>query len=204
MGFEPIVRPLLRIETLSPPLPAAAPDALVFTSRNGVAVWAGLDPRRDIPVLAVGQATAQAARAVGFLAVRAAGGDVATLAALIRSDTGLTGARLLHPGAEIPAGDLGGLVAPHARIETLSVYRAVETGDAPPEGFDAILIHSPRAGRALAETAARGSLAGRIACAISANAAAPLQGLGLAETRTARTPDETALLACLGKPPAAV
>jgi len=204
LGFQPIVRPLLRIETLSPVTPPDRPDALVFTSINGVAAWLDLSVERDTPVLAVGQATAQAARAAGFASVRSADGDLDDLAALIRSDPALKGARLRHPGAETPAGDLGALIDGHAQVEPLPVYRAVQTGLGAPEAFDAVLIHSPRAARALAAALGPDAARDRIACAISAKAAAFLADLPFAETRIAGTPDDAALLARLGKPPAAV
>lgn len=204
MGFTPILRPLLRIERLPATAPGAAPDALIFTSVNGAAAWADLSPDRATPVLTVGAATAEAARAAGFASVRSADGDIETLAALARSDPALTNAHLLHPAAETPAGDLGALIGDHARLETLPVYRAVETGAAPPEAFDAVLIHSPRAARALSTTVPPPAAEGRIACTISAKAAAPLSALPFAEIRIAASPDEASLLACLGKPPAAV
>lgn len=185
-------------------MPNGAPDALIFTSVNGVAAWADLSPGRAALVLTVGAATAEAARAAGFASVRSADGDIDALAALILTDPALKGAHLLHPAAETPAGDLGSLIGGHARLETLPVYRAVETGAAPPEAFEAVLIHSPRAARALSAALPPDAVRGRIACAISANAAAPLADVPFAEVRIAASPDEASLLACLGKPPAAV
>ena len=159
-------------------------------------------------MLTVGDATAEAARAAGFVGVRSADGDLYALAALIGADPALKGLRLLHPGAETPAGDLSALVGGHAHVDHLPVYRAVQTGAAPPPAFDAVLIHSPRAARtlsgALAGALAPDAARDRLACAISANAAAPLSGLPFAEVRIAAHPDEAALLACLGKPPVAV
>ena len=204
MGFAPIVQPLLRIEHLPAIAPTTAPYALIFTSLNGVAAWTALSADRTAPVLTVGAATAGAARAAGFASVRSADGDIDALAALIRSDPALKAARLLHPSAETPAGDLDALIAGHARLVTLPVYRAVETGAAPPEAFDAVLIHSPRAARALSATLPPAAPESRTACAISANAAAPLASLPFAEIRIAASPDEASLLACLGKPPGGV
>lgn len=204
MGFVPVIRTLLRIEPLSAAIAGATPDGLIFTSLNAVHVWSGMTPARDTPVLAVGDATAEAARAAGFASVRSAGCDLDALAALIRSDRALHGARLLHPAAETPAGDLQSLVGDHARIDPLPVYRAAETGAPPPDAFDAVLIHSPRAARALAAALSPDAARGRIACAISANAGAALSALPFAEIRIAAHPDEASLLACLGKPPAGV
>ncbi|HRO32456.1 MAG TPA: uroporphyrinogen-III synthase [Brevundimonas sp.] len=207
LGLTPVVAPLLRIEPLAVETPPTPHDALVFTSPNGLAAWTAISPDRAAPVLAVGDATARAAQAAGFGVVRSAGGDLNDLAALIRSDPALKGARLLHPGAETPAGDLNALVAGHATVRALPVYRAVSTGAQAPDGFDVVLIHSPRAGRALADALSPDQARGRQACAISAAAAAPLTAL-LAAIAVAARPDETSLLAaltaCLGKPPGAV
>src|SRR3569833_1686081 len=50
--------------------------AVAFTSRNGVESFARLSEVRDLPAYAVGDATADAASAVGFATVRSAAGDV--------------------------------------------------------------------------------------------------------------------------------
>src|SRR4051794_10180748 len=78
-GVATVIEPLLAIR----PLPGAAADlardldgvqALLFTSATGARAFAELSPRRDIGVLAVGDATAAAARGLGFSAVERAGG----------------------------------------------------------------------------------------------------------------------------------
>jgi uroporphyrinogen-III synthase len=209
MGFEPIIAPLLAFEHLTPPVPDLAPfTALAFTSINGVTAFAALTPRRDLPVFAVGDATAQAARDAGFADVRSASGDLHALARLIASER--SDGVLLVPQAEIPAGDFdAALVAADARnvsIQPLIVYRARQTSVAAPQTFDAILIHSPRAAKILADQGvARVSHA--VMVCISPPAAAPLIALGLTPA-VAQTPDEAALLtilkAALGKRDAAV
>lgn len=146
MGFEPIVAPLLAIKHLTPPVPDLAPfAALAFTSINGVAAFAALTPRRDLPVFAVGDATAQAADDAGFADVSSAAGDLRALACLIAG--AIADAAVLVPQAETPAGDFtAALTAAGARnvsIQSLTVYRAIETSAAAPSPFDAVLIHSP-------------------------------------------------------------
>ena len=170
--------------------------SLVFTSANGVAAFAALTPDRALPVFTVGDATAEAARAAGFAAVRSAGGDIGRLAALLLAE-GRTIGPLLAPGALQPAGDLPALLRGRVEAVALPVYEAVETRARAPDAFDAVLIHSPRAGRALA---ALGPFPGRTALAISEAAAAPLREAGGLEVRIAATPDESALLAALGNP----
>ncbi len=183
------------------PIPQAPPDlggvaALAFTSRNGVAAFAALSPDRSRPVFAVGDATAEAARAAGFDRVRSANGDLDRLAALLIAE-GPPAGPLLVPGAREPAGDLPALLRGRREARALPVYEAVETGAAAPGRFDAVLVHSARAGRALE---ALGPFAGEAAVALSAAAAEPLGERSGLEIRLAATPDETALFAALGNP----
>ncbi|RZJ17193.1 MAG: uroporphyrinogen-III synthase [Brevundimonas sp.] len=203
MGFEPLVAPLLAIHPIPDAL-ATAPDlttaaALAFTSPNGVAAFAALTPLlRDRPVFAVGDATAEAARAAGFADARSAGGDIHALARLIDESWAADSGLILNPGPRRPAGDLSHLM-PGLMIAALPVYEAVETGAAPPDAFEAVLIHSPRGAEALRATLPAGAAKDRLAVCISPTAAVPLAALSFAEIRIADTPDELAMLAALGK-----
>lgn len=205
-GREPLVAPLLAIAPLPFPALPTEVGALAFTSRNGVAALAGrpeLARLRSLPAFAVGEATAEAARALGFTEVVSAGGDVAALSALIaRRQAGL-GGPVLHPAARERAGELLGLDPP---AQVVPVYQALELPL--PEAaasawsrLDAVLVHSPRAARALARAAAGRDLSRLTAVCISAAAAAPLAGGAWRGVRVAERPDEAALLARLGKPP---
>lgn len=128
--------------------------------------------------------------------MQSASGDLDRLAALLIAQGPGVGP-LLVPGAREPAGDLPALLRGRVEATALPVYEAVETEAAAPDAFDAVLVHSARAARALA---ALGPFSGQTAIALSAAAAEPLgDGSGL-EIRLAPTPDETALLATLGKP----
>jgi uroporphyrinogen-III synthase len=206
LGFEPVVAPLLTIRPLPDAL-AHAPDlstvaALAFTSPNGVEAFAALTPRlRALPVFAVGDATAEAARATGFHDARSAAGDIHALARLINASPihGL----ILAPGAREPAGDIHALLPDH-NLQRLPVYAAEETDAAAPVAFNAVLVHSPRAARALAAILSPDAAAQRLAICISAAAAAPLATLGFAEIRTADAPDEASMLTALGKSVSAV
>ncbi|SDQ79338.1 uroporphyrinogen-III synthase [Brevundimonas sp. 374] len=198
MGFEPIVAPLLTIENLTPPVPDLAPfAALAFTSINGVAAFAALTPRRDRPVFAVGDATAQAAHDAGFADVHSASGDLRDLARLIAG--AIANAAVLVPQAETPAGDFTAALttagARNVSVHSLTVYRAIETSVAAPALFDAVLIHSPRAGKALTKLH-HAPLAQAVLACISPAAAAPLAALGLTPV-VAKSPDETSLLTIL-------
>ena len=128
--------------------------------------------------------------------MRSADGDLERLAALLISQGPDIGP-LLVPGASEPAGDLPALLRGRIDATALAVYRAAETGAAAPDAFDAVLIHSARAGRALA---ALEPFTGAAAIALSAAAAEPLGGRSGLTVRIAAHPDEAALLAALGKP----
>jgi len=206
LGFIPLVAPLLTLAPLPAALDAApSPDAvaaLALTSPNGVEAFVPLIPSfRDHPVFAVGDATAEAARAAGFTDVRSAAGDIRALARLIVAEA--PPGPLLAPGAREPAGDLPALL-PDRPVQRLPVYAAFETHAPAPEPFDAVMLHSPRAARALAADLPRPASSGRLAICISQAAAAPLRPFDFAEIRIAAAPDEPAMLSALGKPAAPV
>lgn len=198
LGYTPVVAPLLAIRLLDARPDLTGVQALAFTSRNAVKAFAERSGDRALPVFAVGDATAASAREAGFQDVRSAGGDLHALAGLIRAEG--AGLSVLHPCAAEPAGDLAALVRDAARITSLAVYEAVETDATAPEVWDAVLIHSPRAGRALAASLSAQGAGGRIAVAISPAAAAAVTVSGFAKIRIAAAPTEDALLAALGKP----
>lgn len=195
LGMEPVVQPLLTVQPLSPALPDLDRfAALVFTSLNGVAAYAALTPRRDHPVFAVGDATAQAARDAGFAHVRSAAGDLHDLVRLLAE---AAPSSLLAIAAETPAGDLARSLREaggRQSIEILTAYRTIPTGAAAPAAIDAVLIHSPRAAKELADHA--GVAADAVIACISPAAAALLQALGHA-CAISPQPNEAALLATL-------
>ena len=115
-GIAVVIEPLLAIATLPATAPELASDlagvqAILFTSANGVRAFAELSSRRDIGVLAVGDATAAAARSVGFSAVESAGGDVADLARLAKRRLKPEAGPLFHGAGSAVAGDLASLLA---------------------------------------------------------------------------------------------
>lgn len=170
--------------------------ALAFTSRNGVEVFAGLSRERALPVFTVGHATADAARAHGFSSIRSADGALADLAALLIAEAP-EGGQVLVPGAREPAGDLPALLAGRVAARALPVYEAVETGAPAPPSFDAVLLHSARAARAFG---ALGPVPDALIVALSDAVASALGARAGREIRIAAAPDESALLAALGKP----
>jgi uroporphyrinogen-III synthase len=199
-GFKAVVSPLLTRDPDFKP-PAAALDdvaALAFTSVNGLA-FAALTPRRDWPVFAVGDRTAEAARREGFNQVISAEGDAAALADRIARDWAGRKGVLLAPGAERPAADMAALLSGRVPTRALAVYRTVESAAPFPEAFDIVLLQSARAAEALARRSTPPALASRVAVALSPAVAGPIRASGFAGIRIAARPDENSLIEALGK-----
>lgn len=157
LGHQPFIAPLLVVEKRDPgPLDLDGVGVLAFTSANGLAAYCELTDDRSQSVFAVGAATAAAARAAGFKRVLSADGDVAALADGLIARKSELGGLVLHPGAAEPAGDLSGALAKRG-IETrrLILYDTVPVPLTPTQvealdGLDLALVHSVKAGQALA------------------------------------------------------
>ncbi len=159
MGRTPLVAPLLAVRPLPFPSLPTEVGAVAFTSANAVAALTGrpeLQRLRALPVFAVGDATAWAARDLGFERVRSAGGDLAALGRLIAAHRNDIRGPVLHLAARERAGELadgGGpvVVTPVYEVLELPLDDAVRSAWTE---LDAVLVHSPRAARALARAAA--------------------------------------------------
>jgi uroporphyrinogen-III synthase len=201
MGYEPLVAPLLEVRPLpGGPIDLTGVAAIAFTSANGVAAFAARSAERRLPVFAVGGATSAAAREAGFFSVTSADGDVAALAHAIATRRAFAG-DILHPAATEPAGDLvGALAKSGVAARALAVYETISC--APDEAtaariadVAAVLLHSPKAARALADHLAQRPTPRLAALCLSEAVAAPLRASGLAAVTTAAAPTEAALLA---------
>ena len=183
MGMEPLTCPLFAVEAVEWRAPGASAEFILFTSANALRHGGeGLAGLTALDALAVGPATADAARAAGFRVVMTGSDGVEALL------EALPGARrLLHlAGAEHRQ------VSTRHAIETIVVYRAAPIATTIPPGELVALVHSPRAGARLAELAPdRASVA---IAAISAAAAAAC-GAGWAAVEVADQPSDPALLA---------
>lgn len=191
LGHDPVVAPVLAVRALDAAIDLTGVTALAFTSRNGVDAFADRESRRDLPVFVVGAGTEAQARAAGFEQVRSAEGDVESLGRLIEAaQPGL----VLHAAAAEPAGVLA---AAGVTVRTVPVYETIETLAAAPPGVEAVLIHSPRAAKAVAKSVDPG-LANRLeAFAISTAAAAPILHSNFRRVAVAPYPNESALLKLL-------
>jgi len=207
MGLTPLVDPLLAVSDLEARIDLAGVAALAFTSVNGVAAFARACPDRGRRVFAVGGRTAAAARAAGFVQVASADGDVAALAALILGEAATLDGAILHPGALDPAGDLlSPLVFAGLSARRVALYETTVRDPAPStltelDDLAAVLLHSPRAARALADLLVQRPAPRLRALCLSPAVAAPLgtpeQTGAVGPVTFAPRPTETALLALL-------
>ena len=157
LGHEAVVAPLLTVRNIEDvEIDLTGVAALAFTSANGVRAFAERSGERSLRVFAVGGATAQAARQAGFRSVLSADGDVEALAHGIAGRRAELKGAVLHAGAAEPAGDLvGDLARRGLEARTLALYETtpVQISDAQARSLvkcDTVLLHSPRAARALA------------------------------------------------------
>lgn len=203
LGFEAIVAPVLQLRDLPGRIDLAGVGALAFTSANAVRAFAARNRRRDLPVFAVGEATAGAARSAGFAEVESADGNVDALARLIAHRTTELGGVVLHPGNAEPAGDLSGaLEGAGIEVRAVSLYETVaaEVPAAVLQGLAAIegvLVHSPKAGRRLAEILKPWSAPHLTAYCLSPEVCAPLDSLDIGRVLAAPLPTEDALLSLM-------
>lgn len=129
-GITPVIEPLLAIRRPPGPLPDLAAalvgaQAVLFTSANGARAFARTTARRDLPVFAVGDATGQAAAALGFGTVASAAGDVDDLAALVATQLDPGRGVLIHAVGSTVAGDLAGrLEAAGFEVRRVVLYSA--------------------------------------------------------------------------------
>jgi uroporphyrinogen-III synthase len=160
LGIDPISEPLLTILYLDGlPLDLAGVQAFLVTSANGARAIARRTERRDLPVFAVGDATARSTREAGFPEVQSASGDVEALATLVRERLDPSKGALLHAAASEVAGDLGSKLteagftfrrevlyeAEPAHSLTPSAIAAIKEGR-----IDAVTVFSPRTADILA------------------------------------------------------
>lgn len=215
-GFEVLSAPMLRFDPVAMPVDADARyGAVIVTSANALRATGdqpAIGALHDLPLYAVGDRTAEAARAAGFRNVIAAGGDAGALRELVADDGNIKrGAVLLYlAGADLSRDIAGELGARGFTVVTQTTYRMTPVTALPAEvraafaagDIDMVLHYSRRSARAFfAAARAAGveisALALPHAC-LSDQVAAIARDAGATHVRVARTPDETALLAVLG------
>jgi uroporphyrinogen-III synthase len=191
LGLEVISMPLFEVEPVAWNAPDPRDfDALLLTSANAVRHGGEqLAILCDLPVHAVGDATAEAARNAGLAIATTGDRDLASLLDFLEPDL-----RLLHPRGEHCVSADGA----RQSITPLTVYRsnAIAKPDIARAEGAVVLLHSPRAARRLAELFSEAGLdrSSTVIAAIS-RAAVEDAGDGWQAVEAAERPTDEALLA---------
>lgn len=214
LGHRALIEPLLTIRYLAARVDLSGVQALAFTSANGVRAFLhalGDRQPRALAVYAVGRATAAAARAAGFENVTAAGGDVDSLARLVRAEARPQAGAIVHVAGRDRVGDLAAALAPEGfDVRRVILYAADAATELSAQtvaalrtgGVDDVVIFSPRTARqfvTLIGSAGLRSEAARLRLlALSSRVAEAAGDIPFASVAIAARPDEDALIALLG------
>lgn len=212
-GFDVLSEPMLDIVAVpGPPVAVADAQALLVTSANGARAFAARNSERDLRVLAVGDASAGAARALGFTRVESASGDVAQLAELCRRTCDPALGPLVHVAGTRVAGDLAGELERAGfiyRREVLYRARAADrlTGATVASlaagRIDGALFFSPRTAEsfvALANRAGAAAYLARVtAYCLSDAVAAKARAAAWKKIVVAERPDQDSLIAAIAQ-----
>ena len=154
LGIEPVIEPLMTVEPMADvEVDLDGVQAILLTSRNGARAITGATDRRDVPVYAVGDSTAELAREAGFETVESAGGDSEALAMLVRERLEPKDGALLHAAGAAVAGDLAGVLAGDGfdvrrqelyATKPVAALSVATSGMLSDGGIDLVLFFSPR------------------------------------------------------------
>jgi uroporphyrinogen-III synthase len=210
LGHEAVVAPLMEVVATGVPMPDGPFDAVILTSAHAVPALATLPAlaTRPVPVFAVGERTAAAARQAGFEQVRSGPGDAAALARSV-ADGLRSPAILLHiAGRHRKPEPEATLRARGYALRVWEAYEARAVTALPDEALaelgagriDLVLHYSRRSAALLVGLADEAGLGPQLRVAmhlcLSGDAAAPLVACG-ASAVVAQEPDEAALLAMI-------
>jgi len=211
LGHEVVVCPLTQIVAVQATLPAGPFLAALATSAQAPRLLSDdiFGQVADVPLYAVGEQTARAARDRGFTSVLAARGDAHALAALVER-TLPPPSDVLYLAGEDRKRDLEAILTLAGyNIWVLTVYEALEVaplsseqiGRMRPDRLDAVLHYSRRSAEIycrLIEVAGLRESAMRLRhMCLSDDVAQPLRQLAARDIRVAVRPDEDHLLAGL-------
>lgn len=207
MGLEVVESPVLAIRPSGAPMPSGRFDAVILTSPGSLLGFP--EPPAHLPVLAVGDRTAEDARHAGFLHVLSASGDRHDLAALARETLPL-GSRLLLAAGRERKEDLVDMLRRDGLEPVVWVcYHADAASSLAPEASAAlqagaigwVMHYSPRSAALFLELAAAAGLraaaqqAGHVC--ISEDTAVALERAGVTRVVTAERPDDDAMIAAV-------
>jgi len=206
-GHEALLAPVIDIVPTGEPMPAGRFDALVVTSVHGVEALSPFADKR-MPVFAVGERTADAARALGFPSVSAGEGDAKSLSALIQN-TLRPGLTLLHvTGRHHKDEPASSLRAAGFSLLSWAAYEAKAARSLPEPAIEALrtgkigaaLHYSRRSADLFARLAEGAGLTSALRVfphlCLSTDVAVPLEAVGV-PTLIAEQPSEDALLRLL-------
>ncbi len=211
-GHSVLVAPVLATQPVDVQF-AASYDAVLMTSTNAARVLRN-HPRAseltELPCLTVGERSAHAARAAGFVDVVSADGALDDLVRTVAARFSQRSGRLLYLAGEDRAGDLAGALAKHGlAVETIVIYRTVPMDRLPGELTQALAVsrlegalhYSPRSAATLirlaGEAGARSGVIGLTHYCLSDSIAQTLRAAGATRVHIAAHSDETALIALL-------
>ncbi len=207
LGDEVIIEPMLDIVETGDAPSFDGVQAVLATSANGIRALAGARTRRDLPVFAVGDATAEAARAAGFSCVESAQGASAALYRLVTERLKPADGALLHVRGRDVVGDLAhSLEAVGFDVRSAVLYKAEAAKTLSPDlrtriaagEFDAILFFSPRTARTFVNLACSARLeqaCGAIdAICLSPAVSEAASALAWRAVHVAATPDQAAMI----------
>ncbi|MFN4088546.1 MAG: uroporphyrinogen-III synthase [Alphaproteobacteria bacterium] len=211
--IEPIQEPLLEIRaTEHGPIDLDGIQAILLTSAFGARELAATIERRDVPIFAVGDATAQIARDAGFERVESARGDAEALALLVMEKAKPQDGALLHAGGRTVAGDLAGQLGEAGyevrRVELYSALPApalsIEAVEALKGGdLDIVLFFSPRTAATFVRLVQEAGIADRCASAtalcLSAQVAEAARAVGWRRVDVADRPEQAAMIALVDR-----
>jgi uroporphyrinogen-III synthase len=211
-GHTVLVAPMLNFEPIRNVAIGTGPWAcLLLTSANAaraLAEHAQFAALKDVPVLAVGDRTAEVSRGLGFADVTSSAGNAADLARTAAARFRTEEAAVLYAAAEDRAVDVADLLAGEGvRVDTAVVYRMDTATEFPPDvaaalgggQVDGVLHYSRRTAEAYLACASHlraAALAPTNYC-LSAEVAKPLVAAGTDRIRIALRPDEGALFELL-------
>ena len=219
-GFTALKAPMLRFEPVAFRGDVDARyGAVIATSANALrAIASHLKGHHllELPLFAVGEHTAAAARGAGFTHVISADGDAGALRDLVlasvRSKELKKASTLLYLAGADLARDLAGELGEHGlRVVTQTTYRMVPVASLPREvceafaahGIEAVLHYSRRSARAFVDAARAGgveiSALAIPQCCISAGVAAVVRDAGATQVTVAASVDENGLFEALDR-----
>ena len=218
-GFEVLLAPMLRFEPVAFDDEGLRYGAVIVTSTNALrGIEHQLKGSRllKLPLFAVGEHTAAAARSIGFETVISAKGDAASLRDLVlasvKAKTLKKASPLLYLAGADLARDLAGELGERGfTVVTQTTYRMVPLSGLPREtcdafaanGVEAVLHYSRRSARAFLEAVRAGgveiSALAIPQCCISAAVASVVRDAGATQVMVAASPDENALFELLNR-----